>query len=186
MRFAILNAQAGAAFSKACTGYKNAMLGGVGDGVATPEIPVFNAAATPSGGTVEAGILEFLSKALQRAKLSANFNEAIAEQLMIAAPAPDNAIPGDAKPKGAGTAMTGSVVRIDWMKGKFDGVYIDSQRADETSWTRLDFDMRSPYEDTRPPLAAGKPEERRYRLIYFIDNQIVGVWSDVITVITLP
>jgi hypothetical protein len=72
------------------------------------------------------------------------------------------------------------------MKGKFDGVYIDSQRADETVWTRLDFDMRSPYEDARAPLVAGKPEERRYRLIYFIDNQIVGVWSDVITVITLP
>jgi hypothetical protein len=31
-----------------------------------------------------------------------------------------------------------------------------------------------------------KLEERRYRLIYFIDGQIVGVWSDVITVITLP
>lgn len=83
------------------------------------------------------------SKALQRAKLSANFNEAIAEQLMIAAAPPDNAIPDDAKPKGAGTAMTGSVVRIDWTKGKFDGVYIDSQRADETDWTRLGFDMRS-------------------------------------------
>ena len=186
MRFAILNAQAGAAFSKACTGYKIQMLGGVGDGVATPEIPVFNAAASPFGGAVEAGILEFLSKALQRAKLSANFNESVAEQLMIGTPAPDDAIPVDAKPKGAGTAMTGSIVRIDWTKGKFDGVYIDSQRADETVWTRLDFDMRSPYEDTRPPLAAGKPEERRYRLIYFIENQIVGVWSDVITVITLP
>jgi len=30
----------------------------------------------------------------------------------------------------------------------------------------------------------GKPAELRYRLIYFIENQIVGVWSDVITVIT--
>jgi len=32
----------------------------------------------------------------------------------------------------------------------------------------------------------GKLEERRYRLIYFIDNQTIGVWSDVIVVITLP
>ena len=36
------------------------------------------------------------------------------------------------------------------------------------------------------PLVAGKPEERRYRLRYFIDNQAVGAWSDVIIVITLP
>ncbi len=62
---------------------------------------------------------------------------------------------------------------------------IDSQHGDETAWARLDFDMRSPYENTRPPLATGKPEERRYRVIYFIDNQTVGIWSDMITVIKL-
>lgn len=67
MRFSILNSQAGAAFSKACTGYKNGMLGGVGDNANTPEIPVFNAPASPSVSGVEAGILEFLSKAMQRA-----------------------------------------------------------------------------------------------------------------------
>jgi hypothetical protein len=49
-----------------------------------------------------------------------------------------------------------------------------------------EFDLRSPYEDIRPPVAVGKPEERRYRLRYFMDNQAIGVWSDVITVITQP
>lgn len=44
----------------------------------------------------------------------------------------------------------------------------------------------SKFNDTRPPLNAGKPEERRYRLRYFIDNKEVGNWSDVIVVITLP
>lgn len=46
--------------------------------------------------------------------------------------------------------------------------------------------MRSPFEDVRPPLTAGKPEERRYRMRYFIDNTAVGMWSDVIVVITIP
>jgi hypothetical protein len=46
--------------------------------------------------------------------------------------------------------------------------------------------MRSTYDDSRPPIAVGKPEERRYRLIYFTDNQTVGIWSDVIVVIMLP
>jgi hypothetical protein len=59
-------------------------------------------------------------------------------------------------------------------------VFIDSERSDETAWTRLNFDMHSPDEDSRLPLAADKSEERRYRLIYFIDNQTVGVWSDTI------
>ena len=92
----------------------------------------------------------------------------------------------NAKPTGTTTSLTGSIVRIEWKKGKFDGIYIDSQRNDETDWTRLDFDMRSPYEDTRPPIAPNKPEERRYRLRYFMDNTAVGQNSDVIVAITQP
>ena len=184
MRYAIMNAQTAAAYSKTCMAFKNDMLGGVDDNTDTPKIPVYTPLGQPT--EVEAGILERLSKAIQRAKLSPNFNQSVAQQLMVATPTPDPPNPDDAKPTGSGTALTGSIVRIDWKKGKFDGVFIDSERGDETTWTRLDFDMRSPYEDTRPPLATGKPEERRYRLIYFIDNQTVGVWSDMITVITLP
>lgn len=185
MRFEILNAWAGAAFSKACTAHKNEKLGGVGVNQLTPAVPVF-VPTPPPPVDVESGIIDRLSKAMNTAKLNSAYTETIGETLMIATPASDNAIPVDAKPSGDATAMTGSIVRIDWKKGKFDGVFIDSQRNDETDWTRLDFDMRSPYEDVRPPVGAGKPEERRYRLRYFIDNQAVGEWSDIIVVITLP
>jgi len=185
MRHAILTAQAGAAFSKSCTAYKNAMLGGVGENQLTPDPPAFTPPAAPPVA-VDAGIIERLSRAMSRAKLSPAYTETIGEELMIEKPPADAAIPTDAKTPVKATSLTGSIVRLDWIKGKFDGVFIDSQRNDETEWTRLDFDMRSPYEDTRPPLVAGKPEERRYRLRYFIDNQAVGAWSDVVVVITLP
>lgn len=184
MRFAILNAQTAAAFSKTCTAYKNEMLGGLGENFEQPRVPVFNGLSAPTA--VEAGILERLSKAVQRARLSPNFNESVAEQLMIGATETDQTDTATAKTAAGGTPITGSVVRLDWTKGIFDGVFIDSQRGDETAWARLGFDMRSPFEDDRAPLVAGKPEERRYRLIYFIDNQTVGVWSDITTVITLP
>jgi len=185
MRHGILFGQAGAAFSKACTAYKNGMLGGVGENGQTPAVPSFTPPTNPSA-FVDAGIIERLSKAMNRAKLSSGYTKAIGEALLIENTPTDSGIPVDAKPTGSTTALTGSIVRIDWTKGKFDGVFIDSQRGDETEWTRLDFDMRSPFEDTRPPIAAGKPEERRYRLRYFIDNQAVGLWSDVLVVITLP
>lgn len=184
MRFVIVNNQASTAFSKTCTAFKNEMLGGVGENVNQPQIPVYQQTAPPN--MVKAGILERLNNAIQRAKLSSNFNQSIAGQLMITTAETIPLSPADGKPKANGTAITGSIVRIDWTKGKFDGVFIDSQRGDETDWTRLDFDMRSPYEDVRPPLAIGKPEERRYRLIYFIDNKPVGNYSDTINVITLP
>lgn len=42
----------------------------------------------------------------------------------------------------------------------------------------LDKDSKSPFGDTRPNLVAGQPELRRYRIIYLLDDEIVGLWSD--------
>ncbi|HMT08621.1 MAG TPA: hypothetical protein PKA82_11505 [Pyrinomonadaceae bacterium] len=185
MRHAILFSQAGAVFSKACTAFKNGMLGGVGENQLTPDPPTFTAPPNPPA-QVDAGIIERLSNAMNTAKLSAGYTPTIGETLMIATAPPQPFNPDDAKATGTTTSLTGSVVRIDWKKGKFDGIFIDTQRNDETDWTRLDFDMRSPYEDTRPPVVSNKPEERRYRLRYFIDNTAVGQYSDVIVAITQP
>jgi hypothetical protein len=44
---------------------------------------------------------------------------------------------------------------------------------------------RSPFVDARPPLAAGQPEMRRYRLRYVDHDEPVGDYSDVIVVTTL-
>lgn len=185
MRHGILYAQAGAVFSKACTAFKNGMLGGVGENQLTPVAPTFTAPPNPPE-LVDAGIIERLSNAMNTAKLSAGYTPTIGETLMIATSGPQTFNTDDAKPAATTTSLTGSIVRIDWKKGKFDGIFIDSQRNDETEWTRLDFDMRSPYEDTRPPVVPNKPEERRYRLRYFIDNTPVGQNSDVIVAITQP
>ena len=185
MRHAILYAQAGAVFSKASTAFKNGMLGGVGENQLTPVNPTFTPPPNPPQ-PVDAGIIERLSNAMNTAKLSSGYTQTIGETLMIATTPPQPLNPDDAKAAGTTTSLTGSIVRIDWKKGRFDGIYIDSQRNDETVWTRLDFDMRSPYEDTRPPTVPNKPEERRYRLRYFIDNTPIGLNSDVIVAITQP
>ncbi len=185
MRHSILFAQAGAVFSKASTAFKNGMLGGVGENQLTPVNPTFTSPPNPPA-PVDAGIIERLSNAMNTAKLSSGYTQTIGETLMIATTQGAFLNTDDAKPTGTTTSLTGSIVRIDWKKGKFDGIYIDSQRNDETQWTRLDFDMRSPYEDARAPIAAGKPEERRYRLRYFMDNTAIGLNSDLIVAITQP
>ena len=185
MRHAITFAQAGAIFSKATTAFKNGMLGGVGENQLNPVQPGFNVPSNPPA-QVDAGIIERLSNAMNTAKLSQGYTQTIGEMLLIVTTPGTAPNPDDAKPTGTTTSLTGSIIRIDWKKGKFDGIYIDSQRNEETQWTRLDFDMRSPYEDTRSPTQPGKPEERRYRLRYFMDNHAVGQNSDVITAITQP
>ena len=185
MVFVIENAMVNNSFSKASHAYKQDILGGVAEGISTPEVPALKPVAPPI--LTEAGVLGRLQIVCARIKAHQNYTDAIGELLMIATSETDGgSLPEDAKPTGSGEALNFSKVRIDWVKGKFDGVIIESQRGDEIDWTRLDRDFRSPFDDERPPLVAGKPEERRYRLMYFIDNEPVGDWSDVIVVITKP
>lgn len=185
MRFVILNARRAKAFSKAANTYKKETLGKAKKNAGILPPPEFTPLELPAEITLS-GVLKRLQNAAALMKLSANYSPAIGEQLRIIPLQTASFSPDAGKPKAKALPLTNSVVRIDWIKGKFHGVFVESQRGDETDWTRLDFDTRSPYIDVRPPLVAGKPEERRYRLRYFIEDKEVGFWSDIIIVITRP
>ncbi|MCH8273490.1 MAG: hypothetical protein IH851_01715 [Armatimonadetes bacterium] len=51
-----------------------------------------------------------------------------------------------------------------------------AERAD------LAVDTVSPYVDTRAPLVANTPEERRYQAAYLDDDLITSLWSDTLVV----
>ena len=88
------------------------------------------------------------------------------------------------KPAFKARAEVGKVT-LDWTKGDSDGVVIEGQRSAETVWTFLDKDMKSPFVDTRPNSVSGQPEQRRYRMIYLVDDEITGVYSDTVSVNTV-
>jgi hypothetical protein len=46
--------------------------------------------------------------------------------------------------------------------------------------------LYSPFIDTRPPLEAGKPEIRYYRLIYMVNDKPFGKYTPVYTQVTTP
>jgi hypothetical protein len=69
-------------------------------------------------------------------------------------------------------------VRIDWEKGRFDGIVVQSKRGTETTFTSLDKDTSSPFEDKRPNVTPNLHEESIYRLRYLIKDAEVGQWSD--------
>lgn len=75
---------------------------------------------------------------------------------------------------------------IKFKKFGHDGVDVYCQRAGESVWTHLAFDAFSPYVDNRPPLVAGQPEERRYRVRYRDGETAVGEYSDVVTITVGP
>lgn len=183
MRFVVLNSIAAQAYSKGANGYKYDMLNGIEDDEPEPVLIPLTVTEPPET-VVLAGILGRLSAAVARIKTSSSYNIQVGEQLLILPPENENIIEPTTKPTGQATALPG-MIRIDWVKGKFDGVIIDGQRGDETVWARLDRDTRSPFDDERPNVSAGKPEERRYRLQYFLGDEAVGTFSDLIVAVTM-
>lgn len=182
MRFVIENGITAQAYSKASNSFKYDMLNGVENGASEPVMPLLNSTEPPAA-FVDSGIIDRLSKAMARVKTAAGYNDGIGDILLINGAEKESDISPFEKPLGKAYAMP-NMVRIDWTKGKFDGVIVEGQRGDETVWQRLDRDTRSPFDDERPNAVPGKPEERRYRLIYFLNDEIVGTYSDVIIVVT--
>lgn len=184
LRFVIQNGISAAAHAKATNSYKYSIINGIEDGESEPALPVLTATPVPEKITLS-GVLDRLNKAIARIKTSNGYSEAIGDTLLINPSSPDSAIPADTKPSGTWTALPANVIRIDWAKGKFDGVIVEGQRGDESAWTRLDRDTRSPFDDERPNVTVGKPEERRYRLLYFLNDETVGTYSDIIVAVTM-
>lgn len=159
--------------------YKDTFLDGP-LGVITPAAPTVPTIAPPAV-IPPPGILPRLRAIVQRIKAHPNYTAAMGQDMGIVAPA---ATPGTPKPTATADAQPGSQILLKWVKGAFDGVYIESQRANETTWTLIGMDTSSPYLDSRPPLVVGQPEVRRYRLRYFANDVATGDYSDIITVTT--
>ena len=169
--------------SQARTSYKNVVRDGpLGTVQPTPpSVPTL----TPPATIVAPGIIPRLRALVQRLKTHPGYTESIGTDLGIIATA--TAKPTTpAKPTATASAEPGSAARIDWVKGGFDGVLVESQRGDETVWTSLGTDLQSPYNDTRAPLHPGAPEVRRYRLRYLKSDEPTGDYSDTMTVTTTP
>jgi len=88
---------------------------------------------------------------------------------------------------------------LDWIRAGMDGVYIFSiteaiasapgmplgmlPDPNSPQWEKLGEDDRSPYEDTRPNKTI-QPENRYYMMRYKKDNKPVGLFSNIIKVVT--
>jgi hypothetical protein len=172
---------------QARTSYKTLLMNGpVGAaGADLPAAPV--TAAAPAA--VAPGIVPRLRQLVQRIQLAPGYNNSIGLDLGIAEAQATGTRSGptvEAKPTAKATALAAGQVQIDFSKGGFDGVVVESRRAGETGWTSLGTDSYSPFVDTRPPLEAGRAEVREYRLRYLRRDEPVGDWSDIVTATTRP
>lgn len=182
MIYVITASQSAAAESKARTAYKKGILNDVPEGSNEPPLPLNTLPAPPPAITAP-GVIGRIRAAIQRIKAYPGYNDAIGEQLQIIATSAERD-PSTAKPDFTATASMGKIT-LDWTKGGFDGVVVEGQRGAETMFSLLDKDFKSPFDDLRPNLVAGQPEKRRYRMIYLLDDEVVGTWSDEVVVTTM-
>lgn len=118
-----------------------------------------------------------------RLKAHAAYSEALGQQLGIVGPEDTTDLTSE-KPTLTAESVNPGNVTIGFNKSISDGVMIHSKRGGQTAFTMLAWDTRSPYVDNRSNLSAG-PEDREYRAQYFVNDEPIGQFSDVLQV-TVP
>ncbi len=138
-------------------------------------------AATSNNNAGETAAVKSIRDLCNRIKADKSYTEAIGNELKIIGSLStfDKAI---AKPTLAAT-KEGSGIVIKFVKDKTSGIHIYSRRNGETDFSFLAVDTASPYHDNRPKLGSNTTENREYKAWYFIDENIIGLESDVISVV---
>jgi hypothetical protein len=169
-------------FARACNKFRDRMLAAKDfEAASIPKLTPLPAPAVLSAPNA----LGYLQKVIRWLKVQPNYSETIGLQLGIVARQSSFSAADVRPPKFKGRALANSVVRLDWRKGKSDGVIVYGQYTD-TQWTEIGRDSHPPFIDTRPPREAGKPELRRYRMRYMLKDEPVGELSYIVEVSTIP
>jgi hypothetical protein len=121
----------------------------------------------------------------QRIKKSTAYNDVIGKQLNIIG-AEDSTDMTQEQPTLYANVKAAGVVEIDFNKMDAEGVHIYGMRDGETVFSYLASETHAAYVDNRPLLAAGKPETRQYKAVFFIGKSEIGLPSAVVIAIAAP
>ncbi len=80
-------------------------------------------------------------------------------------------------------SIVGGQIRVDFLKSKCDSIAIYCRLRGTATWIKLGTDTRSPYYDTNPLANPAIPEVREYMGMGVIDNEEVGVPSDIVSIV---
>lgn len=118
---------------------------------------------------------------VKRLKAHTDYTESLGEQLGVVGTEINLDIP-NMKPVFTAEKQAGGGVILKFKKHGTDGAEFRSKRGNETAFTFLARDSNSPYPDNRENLTPGVPEQRDYMAIFFKDDQLVGIESDVVSI----
>ena len=124
---------------------------------------------------VPPGIFPRIAKMVQRIKASPNYTEAIGHDLGIIGS--EHIIdPASMKPV-LKLVFEGAAVQVQWIKGHAGAVRIEKDSG--AGFQFLAIDSVPDYTDTTPITAAAT---WKYRAMYIINDELVGQWSDVVSI----
>ena len=78
-------------------------------------------------------------------------------------------------------SLKGGLITLDFKKKGVDGVAIYGRLRGTQGWTKLGTDTSSPYIDGRPLAVAGVAETREYMARGIIDDEEIGIASDIVS-----
>lgn len=126
------------------------------------------------------GILNRLAIYVNRIKHHAGYTTAMGQDLGIIAP-PDTFDPATAKP-GLTIRLSGGYPVVKWKRGKADGVYLYADRRDGNGFVLINKFIRTEYVDIEPLPPNTFSVNWDYKARYMIDDDEIGLFSDVVTI----
>jgi hypothetical protein len=124
-------------------------------------------------------------KLAQRIKSSTGYTTVIGDTLQLEG-VEDSVDMSQQKPTLDATAELGGVVEVGFNKMSAEGVHLYGMRDGDAGFTLLASETHSPYVDNRPLLAAGKPETRNYKAVFFLGKSEIGLPSGVVQTTARP
>lgn len=164
-------------YKKNWTSYKTNLKKGI-TGSTNNEIPAplsFEVAPI----AVENGILNRFTATVARIKAHPGYSKSIGMNLGIESTVTKQIDIENSKPILKISFRVGKV-HLQWKKGKFDGIAIEKDYG--KGFVPFDKDFRPNYVDNSPMPAVGEGEVWRYRAAYILNDELVGQWSDIVTI----
>lgn len=171
------------AFSQGMTAYRKLVTEGE-DGAPNAELPEPPVFALPPAGVP--GIFERLVNLVERIRVAPTYSAEEGELLGIIPAQSESISPDDLQPELKAKAMPGNTVSVSFVRGKTDGIALETRLDNDIEWNAAGSFVRSPAEIVIPAGANNLPRAVQIRARYQIGNSPAGLFSDTVNVVTTP
>jgi len=157
--------------------YKQILADGpIGHPLGALPAPIIYPAAPPA---VTAGVFPRIGKIVQRVKNHPSYTDAIGKALGIIGA--EQAIERATLKPVLKLELSGGIIKIIWFKGQASSLHIEIDRGDGAGWVFLANSTQPDYLDKEA--LPDKPAKWSYRAMYQLHDEMVGQWSDVVSIV---